>query len=312
MNSIQLGLCCINNCLRCSKPPVFCSRTMILKTIAIKGVEEIRVRAMKNLQDLKVLLEWNYNHGIFVYRMSSEMFPHLSNDKIIKYSLDFAKEILAEIGLLSRKLNQRLTFHPGQFNNLGSPREEVITKTITELEDHCHIMDLMNLDKHSVIVIHGGGTYGNKINSINRFKTNFYKLNESTRNRLVLENCEKSYSTEDCIEMCNELNIPMVHDTHHYTCYSLYHPEIPQRPAEELIPEILETWNRRGIKPKFHISEQGPGRIGHHSDYIESIPKYLLDIPEKYNISIDLMVEAKMKEQAIIRLKEKYSPEYSI
>jgi UV DNA damage endonuclease len=41
---------------------------------------------------------------------------------------------------------------------------------------------------------------------------------------------------------------------------------------------VLGTWKRRGIKPKFHISEQGTGRIGHHSDYIQKIPKYLLDI----------------------------------
>jgi UV DNA damage endonuclease len=299
----------MNTCLRCAKPSVYCNRTIILKTIADKGIDEVRIRAIKNLNDLKILLEWNYSHGIFVYRMSSEMFPHLSNNKIIKYSLDFAKELLCEIGVLAKKLNQRLTFHPGQFNNLGSPRQEVVDKTITELQDHCHIMDLMDLDKNSVIVIHGGGVYGNKTDSINRFKTNFYKLNESTRNRLVLENCEKSYSTEDCLGICNSLNIPMVHDTHHYSCYSIYHPEIPQRPAEELIPEILDTWTRRGIKPKFHVSEQGPGRVGHHSDYIESIPEYLLSIPEKYSMNIDIMIEAKMKEQAIMRLREKYFPE---
>jgi len=307
MYSIQLGLCCINNCLRCSKPAVFCSRTIILKTILSKGIDELKLRAMKNLQDLKILLQWNYNNDIFVYRMSSEMFPHLSNPLIEKYSLDFASEVLIEIGILAKKLNQRLTFHPGQFNNLGTLNNDVLTKTIIELEDHCHIMDLMNLDKNSVIVIHGGGVYGNKKSAIARFKLNFYKLNENTQQRLVLENCEKSYSTEDCLEICNELNIPMVHDTHHYTCYNYYHPDILQRPAEDLIPEILQTWTCRGIKPKFHISEQGTGRVGHHSDYIESIPDYLLNIPKNYSISIDIMVEAKMKEQAIIRLREKYS-----
>ena len=62
---------------------------------------------------------------------------------------------------------------------------------------------------------------------------------------------------------------------------------------------------RRGIKPKFHISEQGSGRCGHH-DYIETIPQSVIDIPKKMGISIDLMVEAKMKEQAILRLYEKY------
>ena len=60
------------------------------------------------------------------------------------------------------------------------------------------------------------------------------------------------------------------------------------------------------MKPKFHVSEQGTGRCGHHSDYIEVMPKYLLEIPEKYNTNIDVMIEAKMKEQAIFKLYNKY------
>ena len=70
--------------------------------------------------------------------------------------------------------------------------------------------------------------------------------------------------------------------------------------------QILETWKRRGIKPKFHISEQGAGRCGHHSDYIQEIPQHVIDIPKKMGISIDLMVEAKAKEQAIFGLYKKY------
>ena len=58
------------------------------------------------------------------------------------------------------------------------------------------------------------------------------------------------------------------------------------------IKDILDSWTNKGIKPKFHVSEQGSGRCGHHSDYIEVIPNYLLEIPEKYGIHIDIMIEA--------------------
>ena len=63
---------------------------------------------------------------------------------------------------------------------------------------------------------------------------------------------------------------------------------------------------KKNIKPKFHVSEQGSGRIGHHSDYIEIIPKYLLEIPDKYNTEIDIMIEAKQKEKSIFKLYQKY------
>ena len=76
--------------------------------------------------------------------------------------------------------------------------------------------------------------------------------------------------------------------------------------ADDYIPDILKSWTDRGIKPKFHVSEQGSGRCGHHSDYIEVIPDYLMEIPEKYGIKIDIMIEAKMKEKAIFKLYSKY------
>ena len=78
------------------------------------------------------------------------------------------------------------------------------------------------------------------------------------------------------------------------------------KPAAEYIGDILESWKKRGVKPKFHVSEQGSGRTGHHSDYIEEIPEYLMEIPAKYGVHIDIMIEAKKKELAIKKLYEKY------
>ena len=87
------------------------------------------------------------------------------------------------------------------------------------------------------------------------------------------------------------------------------HPdeEFHQNGASHYIPEILDTWKNRNIKPKFHVSEQCCGkRVGAHSDLIETIPDYLLEIPTKYNTQIDIMIEAKLKEQAIRKLYTKY------
>ena len=92
------------------------------------------------------------------------------------------------------------------------------------------------------------------------------------------------------------------------------HPQEGIKPAEDYMERVLHTWTRRNIKPKFHVSEQRPdARTGAHSDMIETIPSYLLDIPEKYGIDIDIMIEAKLKEQAIRYLYNKYThldPEY--
>jgi len=156
------------------------------------------------------------------------------------------------------------------------------------------------------MVIHGGGVYNNKKQTIERWCENYEKLPENIKKRLVLENCEKNFSIKDCLIVSEKVNVPIVFDTHHFNCYNILHKNEIVENAEYYIPSILETWKKRNIKVKFHISEQGVGKCGHHSDYIETIPDYLLEIPEKYNKNIDIIVEAKMKEKAIMKLYEKY------
>ena len=303
---IQLGLCCLNITMRESKPTVFSSRTMIIRTVKEKGIEYLKEKIIQNLKDTIKLMQWNEKNGIKVFRLSSNLFPHKSNPKIDDYTFDFAKPYLKLIGKLAKKYNQRLTFHPGQYNVVGTPNKKVFLQTINDLSYHAEVLDLMEMGCDSVMVVHGGGLYGDKEKTMIRWCEQYKLLPENIRKRLVLENCEKCFSIEDCLKISEKVNVPVVFDTHHYECYNLLHPENLMKPASEYIEDILKTWKRRAIKPKFHVSEQGSGRTGHHSDFIEVIPDYLMEIPEKYNIHIDIMIEAKKKELAIEKLYEKY------
>ena len=301
---IQLGLCCCNTELR--KKDVYASRKMMVKSVHEKGLPALKEKIIQNLKDILIMMDYNEEHGIKVFRLSSELFPHKSNPKVEDYDFDFAKDLLKQIGEKSKKYNQRLTFHPGQFNVVGTPDEKAFKQTICDLEYHATVLDLMGLDYNSVMVVHGGGVYGDKEKTKNRWCEQYKLLPQCVRNRLVLENCEKNFSIQDCLDVSNEIGIPVVFDTHHYECYNHFHKDETQKEPEYYIPLILNTWKLRDIKPKFHVSEQGKGRCGHHSDYIEVIPDYLLNIPTKYNINIDIMIEAKMKEQAIFKLYKKY------
>ena len=315
IGNLELGLCCINTVLRARKPSVFANRTCRLKTAQDKGINHIKQLVTQNLRDIILILEWNDAHGITSYRLSSDMFPHAANPRYGKkrkkgprYSFKFAKPLLRDIGIRAHSLNHRLSMHPGQYNQIASPTESVFENTVLDLSHHARILDLIERgrdwgDKRAIICIHGGGVFGDKERTIRRWIRRFKTLPENVRSRIALENCEKCYSSEDCLRICEELNIPHIFDTHHYTCYNLLHPEEKQATPSQLMPRILATWQRRGLKPYFHISEQGTGKTGHHSDYIENIPQYMLNI----EIPVTMDVEAKMKEQAILRLVEKYS-----
>ena len=302
MEQIQLGLCCINTVLRSQNPTVFGSRTVMLKTFLTNGPPYDKI--VQNLKDIITMMDWNHKNNIHVFRLSSDIFPHKANPRAPDYTFDFALELLKDIGTKSKILGQRLTFHPGQYNVIGSPRQEIFENTVAELTHHADILDLMGLDNNSVIVVHGGGVYGNKNLTKQRWCKQFRLLPTHVKPRIVLENCEKNFSIIDCLEISEELGIPIVFDTHHFECYKILHPDEEFCLPEYYIRDILKSW--KGLKPKFHISEQGKGKLGHHSDYVENIPEYLLEIPKVYHTPIDIMVEAKMKEQAIFHLYKKY------
>lgn len=301
---IQLGLCCLNITMK--SEGIYPSRKIIQRIIKRDGIIELKRRVTENLQDLVKMIEWNEEHGIRVFRLSSELFPHYTNPKVENYTMEFAYDLLKQVGDTAKKYGHRLTFHPGQYNVVGTPREEMFLKTVLELKYHAQIMNRMGIGLEGVMVVHGGGIYGDKEATKKRWIENYKKLPSEITDRLVLENCERAFSIKDCLEVSEGCGVPVVFDTHHFECYKLLHPEEEFKPGEYYMPLILNTWKRKNVKPKFHVSEQGSGRCGHHSDYIETIPNYLMEIPKKYGVDIDIMIEAKKKELAIFKLYEKY------
>ena len=303
---ICLGLCCINTELRERKKfPVFNSRTCIRKNFTVEKAKEL---ALQNVRDLPEMMTWNYENNINCFRLSSDMFPHFTDTETEKYTIDFAEEDLIWSGGLAKALGQRVLMHPGQYNQVGSPNKKTFEKTIEDLEHHANILDTMDIGKDGVIIVHGGGTYGDKENTKRRWIEQFDDLPKNVKNRLVIENCERQYSTRDCLDISEECGIPVVFDFHHYNCYNIIYKNRKQEGIMDLMSEIVDTWtstNRNRII--MHVSEQGSGRIGHHSDYIEKIPNEIFQILDEYpSISIDLEVEAKMKEKAIKKIYNKY------
>lgn len=300
-HKISLGLCCINNTLR--KNGVFCSRTMIRKNFTVDKAKEYSI---KNIQDIYKLVEWNFNNNINHLRISSEIFPHFTDKETESYTLDFAHNELQKVGEFCKNKNHRITMHPGQYNQIGAKNRDVFDQTIKDLKMHADILDIMNIDDNGIICVHGGGMYGDKENTIRRWIEQFDDLPNNVKKRLAIENCEKCYNARDCIHIAQETNIPMIFDTHHYDCYNKLHINEKTESVDELMDEIIESWDKK--TPLFHISEQAQGkRVGAHSDYIENIPEYLLKVPYNYDTNISIEVEAKAKESAIKKLQNKYN-----
>lgn len=297
---IHLGLCCINTELR--KKNIFNSRTTIRKNFSVERAQNL---ALQNVKDLIPMIEWNEKNGIKCFRLSSDMYPHFTDTETERYTIDFSQKYLEDAGKLAKQYNQRILMHPGQYNQVGAKSKEVFNKTVEDLSHHANILDKMGIDNNGIIIVHGGGIYNDKENTIRRWIDQFDELPRNVKNRLVIENDEKCYSIDDCLEISRECKIPVVYDCHHYSCYCINKGIKDNRDISELLFNVYETWGNRDML--CHISEQGKGRLGHHSDYIEKIPQYFFDFVDTLDIKMDLEVEAKMKEKAIKKLQDKYS-----
>ncbi|ODQ52088.1 UV-endonuclease UvdE [Saitoella complicata NRRL Y-17804] len=297
----RLGYACLNTILRELPTPIFCSRTCRQATLEKEGMEFVRALGKQNAADLSKMIEWNERFGIRFLRVSSEMFPFASHEKF-GYTLEFADEELTAAGALAMKYGHRLTTHPGQFTQIASPREQVVDNAFRDLIMHDELLTRLGMtgqaDRDAVMIIHLGGTYGDKPATLDRFRANYARLPESVKRRLVLENDDVCWSVTDLLPLCKELGVPLVLDWHHH---NIVHGDIREGSLDpyNLLPEINALWEAKGITPKQHYSESRPGAImpmerRGHSKRVRNLPP----CPD----TTDLMIEAKDKEQAVFEL----------
>lgn len=300
-STVRLGYCCIN--LSLADRQITANRGMIKRTFTAKGPAYCGELAYQNVKDILEILKWNVKNGIFVYRMSSDVFPWMSEYEI--QALPNFSQIHAamqRIGAYALENGIRLSMHPGQFDVLCSPTESVVRKTIKDLNQHSEIMDLMGLPvSHQFpINIHLGGTYGDKESAAKRFCENFAKLSQSARARIVVENDDKGaqYSVTDLYQMVYmRIGTPITFDFHHHRFNDGGLTE------EEALRLAARTW--QGATQLTHYSsckktfEDSTVIARSHADYIYERIK-------DYGMTFDCEVEAKAKDLAVIKYRSQH------
>ncbi|WP_338869368.1 UV DNA damage repair endonuclease UvsE [Spirosoma sp. SC4-14] len=292
LTPLNIGYACINLTLQANK--ITTNRGMIKKTFTERGVTYASELALKNVQDLLKIVEWNLEHGFRLFRISSDVFPWLSEYRISDLP-DFSeiRAMLEDIG--SRPI--RLTLHPGPFNQLAG-QGRVLHNTIRDLESQSEIFDLMRLEPShwNKINIHVGGTYGNKSATLARFSQNFKLLSENLRARLTVENDDRPslYTVADLVSLYETVGTPIVFDYFHHALNPGSQTE------EDAFLTAYHTWD---VRPVFHYSdsrkdhEDPTARREAHADWIYSPVN-------TYGKEVDIVFESKMKELAILQLRE--------
>ena len=252
---------------------------------------------LANAESLLLALQYCADNDIGSFRIGSSILPIKTHPQV-GYSVDDLPEsdvivgAFRRCGALACQHGIRTVFHPDQFVVLSSPREEVVEKSIDELEYQAEVAEWVGAD---VINIHGGGAYNDKTSALTRFARNLDRLSDAVRSRLTIENDDKVYTPSDLLPLCRATGLPLVYDVHHHRCLS------DGLTIEQITDAATCTWDR---EPLFHISSPKDGWSGpkpqRHHDYIDPG-----DFPDCWRrLAVTVEVEAKAKELAVLRLRD--------
>ena len=228
----------------------------------------------------------------------------------------YCEKHFGPVGDLARKLDVRLSMHPGQFTVLASDNPDIVERSIEEFEYHVDVARWMGFGQQYQdfkINVHISGRKG-PAGIIDVYP----RLSTEARNTITIENDENSWGIEASLELRKHL--ALVLDIHHHWVKTGEYI----RPTDDRFSRIVDSW--RGVRPVIHYSvsredilvdhdintlpdmekllEQGykKQKLRAHSDYMWNTA--VNDWAMSFRDYADIMVESKAKNLASIKLFE--------
>ena len=284
---MKIGYPCINRGIGCTANSTF--------RLASYSEERLVQKVENNLNCLFKILHYNVQNGFHFFRISSDLVPFASHPVCTLDWASFFRGQFREIGEFIEEHKIRISMHPDQFVLINALKEDVVERSVRELEYHCTVLDNMGLDSTAKIQIHLGGVYGDKGSAIDRFIENYNSLGKSLKSRLVIENDDRSYSLEDCLSVHRKIGIPIIFDVFHHQCLN----------NGETLRQGLElsasTWRESdGIPMVDYSSQQRGQRSGAHAKTL-STAMFKRFLHETRGLDFDLMLEIKDKETSALK-----------
>lgn len=279
---MKIGYPCLNLTIGCKA-----DRTFRLKSFSEPRLVET---VTGNLDCLQQILCWNVERDILFFRITSDLVPFASHPVCRFDWQGHFRESFARIGEFIRAHHIRISMHPDPFTLINSREEAIFDRSRRELFYHAQVLDAMGLDRTAKIQIHVGGVYGDRAGSIQRFIDRFGCLDPAVRDRLVVENDEKSYALRDCLTIHEGTGLPVLFDVFHHSI--LNHGE----DLRACLDRTSRTWRVEDGIPMVDYSTQAADKpIGSHTASID-IEDFQAFLAHSRPHDFDIMLEIKDKE----------------
>lgn len=284
---MKIGYPCINWTIGCKG-----DRTFRLKSYSEKRLVDT---VSSNLDCLLQILQFNVDHNLLFFRVTSDLVPFASHPICQFDWLSYFKDEFAAIGAFIKSQYIRISMHPGQFTILNSPNYEVLENSIQELRYHVNILDALQLDTSAKIQVHIGGVFGDKEKSTRRFIEHYHNLDDTIKRRLVIENDDRSYTLNDCQRIYMETGVPILVDVFHHELNN------SGETIGNAIGRVKKTWKDEDGIPMVDYSSRKPSgpKVGHTESIDITQFTHFLTVTQPFDF--DIMLEIKDKEMSALR-----------
>ena len=294
---IRLGYACITNCLDSTSSSPY-TYGEYLKYGDMEKLDRVIVFNLKSLEEI---IYYNIKNNIHFYRMSSKIIP-LATKSDVKFDyINKYKSYYDKIGKMISDYDMRVDFHPDQFCVLNSVKIDVVSASIDILKYHYSLLEAFGI-KNKILVLHVGSNSFGKDNSIRRFINNFNKLPNYLKKCIAIENDDKVFNVNDVLEISKNTGVPVILDYHHHLCNK----------SDFSFEDIFNSFNNMKVKMHFSSSKNKKD-FRSHNDYINGDDFIdFIKILKKYDRDVDIMIEAKCKDDSLFRLVRyiKYKTDY--
>jgi UV DNA damage repair endonuclease len=230
--------------------------------------------------------------------------------------VQYCEREFARVGDTARRLDVRLSFHPGQFTVLASDSDDIVSRSIEEFEYHVDMARWMGYGKtfqDFKINVHISGRRGPA-----GIQAVLPRLSPEARNTITIENDENSWGLDASLEL--EKDVALVLDIHHHWIRTGEYIQ----PTDDRYRRIIDSW--RGQRPVIHYSLSredvlvnfNPNKLpvmddllteGYKKQKLRAHSDYMWNhTANEWALSFlpyaDIMVESKMKNLASIKLYE--------
>jgi len=218
-----------------------------------KSVAEQRLHEIinDNIKSYKKLIEYvgTLDPQLRMLRLGSDLLPLFTENTWSKFYtqdiLDDIEKRLFQVGQSARDLDIKLSMHPGQFTVLASESDDIVSKSIEEMEYHALVARFMGFAKEFQdfkINVHISGRRGPA-----GIKSALLKMSPEVQNTITIENDENAWGINDSLEL--EKDCALVLDVHHHWCREGTYLQA----TDDRYKRIIDSW--RGIRPTIHYSQ---------------------------------------------------------